>query len=242
MKTIIPTMLLILVGILAHADIVYNVTFEDPPHVVGQEPATGISSDCPLSPASGWEIRDDIAGFGSQSAVLAGGTGGGLLNFGPGSVFDSGIHSILWDASVLTLDISSGLQVATLIGGGDGALTDLGINFLANGNLTVYDPADSGNEEVIDTWLPGEVFQFQVLMNLDTDTYDFFLNGSQVIYGQPLEADASFTGVSYQRPFSSAGFALDNFRWEVVPEPSSILLFLCGGCVLAGLRRRLAEA
>lgn len=240
MKTTIPTTLLLLSSLLAHADIIYNVTFEYPPHVVGQEPATGTGSDRPLSPASGWEIRDDIAGFGSQVAVLPV-TGGGLLNFGPGGVFDAGIHSIMWDASILTPDPSEPLQVVTLIGGGDDALTDLGINFLVNGDLTVYDSASIGNV-VIGTWLPGDVFQFHALLNLETDTYDFFLNGNQVIYGQTLETDASITGVSYQRPFSTAGFALDNFRWEVVPEPSSVLLLLSGGLLLLSRWRKKEHA
>lgn len=245
MKTTIPALIFLLSSTLARADIVYNVTFEEPPHFVGQPPVTGTGTDRPTPTANEWEIRNDIAGFASQVAYLPDwGTPGGAMGFVPSGVYASGIHSIMWDASMLSLDLTSGgLEIATMItSDGSGPIETLGIDFLNNGAITVTDISDGGFGETVGTWMPGDVFAFHAILDLDADTYDFFLNGSLVIDSQPLGADANISAVSFNRPFSTAEFALDNFRWEIVPEPSSIILLLCGGCILAGSRRRVVGA
>lgn len=230
MKYLIVVIFLLLPVSVAQADMFYNVDFEDPPHILGQVPTTGTGIDRPYQTQL-TVIDSGISGFSGQAGRFTDVGSNAYTWFLLGSSVTSGIHSISWDAAMLSLDSSDGLQVAMTIGGGDGTGIDLSTRFLTGGNIVVSDPFDSVGEEVIDTWSVGEVFQFQALLDLNNDTYDYFLNGSQVIDGQSLETDASISEVMFQRPFVTSEFTLDNFRWEYtpIPEPTTLTLLGLGG-------------
>lgn len=230
MKKIVLFALLPLFASHVQADVFFDVDFENPPHTVGQPPATGPESDRP-SDTQLTVVDNDISGFSGQVGRFTSDGMNAYASFPLQSSVTSGIHSISWDAAMLSLDSSDGLQVAMTIGGGDGTGIDLSTQFLTGGDIVVTDPSDGGFGEVISTWSLGEVFQFHALLDLDNDTYDYFLNGSQVIDDQSLETDASIYSAVFQRPFVNSEFALDNFRWETVaiPEPGTLTLLGLGG-------------
>lgn len=226
-----------LLSLTTQADILFNVDFENPPHVLGQAPTTGMAPDRPFDTQL-TVVDSGIAGFSGQVGRFTSDGVNAYSVFALSSAMSSGIHSIIWEASMLTFDASDGLQVGMTIGEGGGTANDLITLFLTSGNIVVFDPGDGGNGETIGTWSTGQVFQFQALLNLNNDTYDYFLNGNQVIYGQSLQTDASISTAVFQRPFVTSEFAFDNFRWEIVPEPSTISLLLVGVAGMLWRRKR----
>jgi hypothetical protein len=107
-------------------------------------------------------------------------------------------------------------------------------SFINGGDITL-------NQDSIGTWALGEVYQFEALINLDMDTYDFYFNGSQLITGQALEPNASISQFGFQRPYGNSEFAVDNIQWEVmsgIPEPGTLSLLMLGLPSLCFLRRR----
>ena len=224
-----------LLSLTTQADILFNVDFENPPHVLGQAPTTGTATDRPFDTQL-MVVDSGIAGFSGQVGRFTSDGVNAYSVFALPSAMSSGIHSIIWEASMLTFDASDGLQVGMTIGEGGGTAIDLNTRFLNTGNIVVSDPFDGASQEIIGTWSLGQVFQFQALLNLNNDTYDYFLNGNQVIYGQSLQTDASISTAVFQRPFVTSEFAFDNFRWEIVPEPSTISLLLVG--VMGGVFSR----
>lgn len=202
----------------AHAFMMFDVSWNDPPHAVGSAPATdssGTSTDRPTTVQQA-TIRDDIAGLDGQAAVLDGAENS-FIGFSQNPSFTSGVHRISWLAVMLTADPQSTVIAQTID-------NDLYCTFLNTGNITL-------NQNTIGTWSLGTVYQFEALLNLDTDTYDFYFNGNQLVTGQALEPNASISQFGFQRPYGSSEFAVDNIQWEVVsgiPEPSTVSLLLLG--------------
>ena len=166
-----------------------------------------------------------MAGFSGQVAVLAGEGNSGIGFYSPS--FTSGVHRISWLAAMLTADPQSTV-IAQMID------NDVNCNFLNTGNITL-------NQATIGTWALGEIYQFEALLNLDSDTYDFYFNGNQVITGQALDSNASISQFGFQRPYGNSEFAVDNIQWEVIsgiPEPGTISLLMLGLPSLFCLRRR----
>lgn len=242
MKLFISLLCLGLSALGAAADItLYNVNFDDPPHTLNNAPAndlTGTATDRPFDTQLAL-ISSGNPGFDGQYARLTDSGSNAYIFFGsPTETYETSLHSIMWEASMLAFDPSDGLQVGMTIGGGNGTGIDLNTRFLSSGSIVVSDPFDLAGEEVVGTWSTGQVFQFHAILDLDNDTYDYFLNGSQVIFGQSLESGASISAVSFQRPFVTSEFGLDNFSWTIVPEPATALLVMGGLIVSLGIRRR----
>ena len=207
----------------AHAFMMFDVSWNDPPHAVGSAPATdssGTSSDRPTTVQQA-TIRDDIAGLDGQAAVLDGAENS-VIGFSPNPSFTSGVHRISWWAAMLTSDSATEVIAQSID-------NDVSCSFLRGGNIRVY--SGDSPDTIIGTWALGEVYQFEALLNLDLDTYDFYFNGNQVITDQALDPNASISQFGFQRPYGSSEFAVDNIQWEVVsgiPEPSTVSLLLLG--------------
>ncbi len=233
MKILIIILSLLVHVSVAHAFMLFDVAWNDPPHSAGSAPATDLSGTSPDRPGEvqGATVRAGVAGFSGQAAVLSGG-GNAFINFYQSPSFTSGVHRISWLASMLTMDPNTSVIAQSI----DNVVS---CSFLSGGNIRIY----SGNspDTIIGTWALGEIYQFETLLNLDSDTYDFYFNGNQVITGQALDSNASISQFGFQRPYGNSEFAIDNVQWEVIsgiPEPGTLSLLMLGLPSLCYLRRR----
>ena len=206
----------------------FDVAWNDPPHSAGSVPATDLSGTTPDRPGEvqGTTVRADVAGFSGQVAVLSG-EGNAFISFYQSPSFTSGVHRISWWAAMLTMDPNTSVIAQTID-------NDLVCSFNRGGDITLF-------QNTIGTWALGEVYQFEALLNLDMDTYDFFFNANQVITGQPLDPNAIISQFGFQRPYGNSEFAVDNIQWEVmsgIPEPGTISLLMLGLPSLCFLRLR----
>ena len=207
----------------AHAFMIVDVMWNDPPHTAGSAPATDSSGTSPDRPtiAQQTTIHNNVSGFDGQVAVLDG-SENSFIGFSQNSSITSGVHRISWWAAMLTSDSATEVIAQSID-------NDVSCSFLRGGNIRVY--SGDSPDTIIGTWALGEVYQFEALLNLDLDTYDFYFNGNQVITDQALDPNASISQFGFQRPYGSSEFAVDNIQWEVVsgiPEPSTVSLLLLG--------------
>lgn len=210
--------LLTAIPIKTNADIIYDVTFEDPPHVFGAYTATGAP---PTYPSSGSALVTNMPGFSSQAGLVA-----GYLGFNAPVPFTSGVHSVSWDFMNLsenTLGIgpnaalfaNSGLYLAHGVLGG--------VSLFESGSVVVYDGPYSVSNFA----------SYTFTIDLDARVYSFAINGTNVLTDRALpDATTSLDSFNFQRPGNNE-FAIDNFRWEVIPEPSTSLLILSGLAVIS---------
>ncbi len=207
----------------AHADLVYDIDYEPPAYTNGQQVGGGF----------GRTISDNISGFSSQGLLLHDGAGGGLSYYAS-EAFTSGIHHISWDLSIPTQQGSSSIIYAQLESGsilfdthvkgdGSGLSVEYGFGFPQRPSISINS---------------GQSYAFEILLDLDANYYSFRLDGSLLEDTVSIPSDASLSDVFFgqnQTPGLQAG--IDNFRWEVVPEPSSLLLLLCWGTAICLARR-----
>ena len=228
-KFVVVIAMLILVPA-AQAIMLLDVAWNSPPHTVGSAPATDSSGTSPDQPtiAQQTTIRNNVTGFDGQVAVLDGAENS-FIGFYQSPSFTSGVHRISWWASMLTMDPNTSVIAQSID-------NDVSCSFLRGGNIRV------GVDTIIGSWTLGEVYQFEALLNLDLETYDFYFNGNQVIFDQTLDPDANISYLMFQRPYGSSEFAVDNIQWEVVsgiPEPGTVSLLMLGMPMLCFARHRI---
>ena len=232
MKTLLYIFLFLLARS-THAFMLYDISWDNPPHEIGSAPSTDSSGASPDRPTSVQQVttRDNISGMDGPAAVLEG-YENSFIGFFPNQTFTSGVHRISWWAAMLTMDPNTSV-IAQTVAGQTG--NPVACSFINGGDITL-------NQNTIGTWALGEIYKFETLLNLDSDTYDFFFNGNQVITGQALEPNANISQFGFQRPYGSSEFAVDNIQWEVIPgipEPGTISLLMLGLPSLCFLRGRL---
>ncbi|NCC52620.1 MAG: PEP-CTERM sorting domain-containing protein [Spartobacteria bacterium] len=204
------------------ADIIFNVDFENPPHVAGSSPVTGSAPDRPSGISGTWDVATGVADFSTQVAVL---NSSGGMGFSPGVDYVSGLHLFQWEWALVTGDNSQGeLQTAFLFNGVDGAQPEVNVSFLFDGTVFVSDPLN-GLVNVA-TFTTGQAHSFELLVNLDAATYDFSMDQNPLLSSRPMDPNPDITALGIQQPFNSATFALDNFQWQIIPEPTTLGLML----------------
>lgn len=213
----------------SHGDMIYNVSFEDPPHTLNSPVANGGGIDQPSGTIGSVIARSGIADFSSQVASLE---PAGLMSFFSDSPISSGLVLLSWDLAI--------------IGFGPGGLSDtaqVSVNSSGTGPLLMTWQRDFdftiGGASVA-TFALDQQDHYEVLLDLDNDTYDFAFNGVPVLTNQAVESSFNVHYVNFgSENLQSPTYAVDNFRWEVVPEPSTWLL-ISTGCLAAVYGRRIA--
>jgi hypothetical protein len=209
--------------------VVYNVDFEDPPHVVDQPVITGVGTDRPYD-AAGFVVRDSLADFTTQVASRE----GGFLSFSPESSSSSGLVRLSWDMAMLTLG-PNGPETAGIII--DGVAT---IYFMQD--LSIKTGAGSGGL-TLGTFTLEQQDHFEFLIDLDSYFYDVYFNSSLVLGDQPIGIGTEIAYVTFGADFdASPTYAIDNFRWEIIPEPSTLMLLIIGGLGVAATQKRRYKA
>ncbi len=72
------------------ADVIYNVDFENPPHIVDQQIVVGSGSDRPQFADTSVIVRDSPADFTTQAASLE---PAGAMTLSPGITFSEGLEN-----------------------------------------------------------------------------------------------------------------------------------------------------
>ncbi|MBU1909237.1 MAG: hypothetical protein KJ726_04240 [Verrucomicrobia bacterium] len=86
------------------------------------------------------------------------------------------------------------------------------------------------------TYILGEYDSFESLIDLDNDSISFSMNGAVIISSFQMthpERDIRSLSFSTVEEIAPPAFAVDNVRWEIVPEPATNLLLGLGGASLA---------
>lgn len=223
MKTVIiltTTSLVALFAGNAWSDLVYSVDFENPPHVVDQQVVTGSGTDKPFFADTSVVVRDGPADFTTQAASLE---PAGAMTFLPGTVFTAGIALISWDLAMISSGSGGPTTAAISINPSPGPSSPIFVFFQTDLSIEV-----DGNS--IGSFTMGEQDHYDFVIDIDNGLYDFSLNGGLVLDDQPLDSGWDLRDVSFSREnLEDPTYAVDNFEWQVVPEPSSMLLIVLGG-------------
>lgn len=212
------------------ADLIFDVDFDNPPHVLDAAVAAGIASDRPSSVVPNVVVRDSLGDFTTHFASFE---GGGIMGFNPSAVFSSGVALFSWDMAMLSTGgieleqarVSIDPEPAT---GGSSLI----FHFMLGGDIEF-------NGSVISTYTFGLHDTFEVAVDLDNDLFDVNLNSSAVLTDQPLIPDWSPDLVVFGGGFlADPRYVVDNFTWLTVPEPSTFLFTLLGLLLVVRNRRR----
>lgn len=217
----------------AWCGILFDVNFEGPTHINGSAPTTGIGSDVPTGMSGMWTVTNNFADSSSQVAAIYSPATGGGLGFSPGMDYTTGLHLISWDIAMENPSVQSSFQLFSL----GSPTVALGINYFGDESITIYDPLN-GSSSVGSVNL-GAFFSLSVSFDLDAYLYGVSLDGSPLVQDMAITPGTDIYSVSLLNPFGSTTMAIDNFRWEIVPEPSTISLLLVGvaGMLWRRLRR-----
>jgi hypothetical protein len=222
-RTILAALLLMALIPAARPDLVYDIDYEPPAYTNGQHVGGG----------SGETISDSISGFSSQGLLIH---DGGGINYLASTEFTAGVHLVSWDVAVpvlqgssailnVQLQASSGpiLFDATVAGDGSGLRVEYGEGFPNPPSVSIN---------------PAQAYSFLVLIDLDANHYNFWLNGTLLEDTVALPPDSSMDLADFgQNQALGLQAGIDNFRWEVIPEPSSLLLLMLGCAGLCVTRR-----
>lgn len=217
----------------ADIGIIYNVTFEDPPHTLNSAVSTGAGmADRPNSTIGAVITRSGLADFTTQVASLE---PAGSMNFLSSTPIASGLILLSWDMAILSFGPGGNPNTAmvTIEPSGCPAIVmiwqrdfDFQIDYT---NVAVF---SSGRKD-----------HYEFLIDLDNDRYDFSFNGTPVHTDQSLHSSFDIHFVSFGAEYlQSPSYAVDNFRMEIIPEPSTFLLISTGGLAACGWRFLKARA
>lgn len=207
------------------ADIIFDVSFEDPPHMLGTYTSTG---PAPYYPSTGAAYVENVPGFSSQAGLV-----GGSLSFIAPVSYSSGVHVISWDFMNLSENtLGIGPNAAFFIS----SSSDYDL-FLAHGVLGGVTLFESGAVSVYDgPYAVSNFATYTFVIDMDALVYDFAINGTNVITASSLPTSmTSLDSAVFLRPGNN-DFAIDNFRWEIVPEPSTLVLISLGILGVCGRR------
>lgn len=213
----------------AWSDVIYSVDFENPPHVVDQQVVTGMGSDRPQFADTTVIVRDSPADFTTQAASLE---PAGAMTFSPGVIFTSGIALVSWDLAMVSSGAGGPITAAVSLSPSPGPSSSIFVFFKTDLSIEV-----DGND--VGSFALGQQDHYDFVIDIDNELYDFSLNGSPVLTDEPLDTGWDLSHISFGREnLEDPTYAVDNFEWQVVPEPATVLLLLLGGVSCLRLKRR----
>ncbi len=215
--------ILLAMGVAASADYIFNVDFENPPHVVNQQVVAGSAIDRPTYAEETVLARTNVADFTTQVASLE---PAGAMAFFYGPAVTSGLVRLSWDMAVLSLGTGGGLDTAAVaIQSSPTGVGDVFIDYEYDFDLEIGD-VDVG------TYALGNQHHLEFLFDLDSDVFNVWLNSSLVLTNIAVNPTFDIQNVLFSREnLQDPTYAVDNFQWEIIPEPSTVLMMLLGSIV-----------
>jgi len=199
-----------------YASVIYDIDYEPPVYTNGQHIGGGQNET----------VRDDIAGFDSQAVLIE--SGGGLV-YSASESFSAGLHQISWDFGV-PVEQSSSEIISMRLRSASVDVTLTG-SALSSTYLVEYGPHPLGQPRLSVPFDIGEVYSFQLVLDVSAALYDLYLDDIQLLDDEPLQfGPDTFDQVRFtQGQTVGLQAGLDNFSWIIIPEPSTYLLLLLGG-------------
>lgn len=213
-------------------DMIFNATFENPPHTLNSAVATG----------SGFSDRPDLtigsivtrAGLGDFSTQVASLEPAGLMRFFSSTPTSSGLVLLSWDMAMLSFGSGGGPDTAAVSISSDGGGGAMYMFWQTDNDFQIGGTAAAA-------FSLGQQDHYEFLFDLDNDRYDFAFNGVALLTNQSVNASFNVQSVVFAAEnLQSPSYAVDNFRWEIVPEPSTWML-ISTGCLSVVYGRRLLE-
>ena len=168
----LPLAMFLVSGAAVSADYIFNVDFEDPPHVVNQQVVTGSAIDRPTYAEATVLARTNVADFTTQVASLE---PAGAMAFFYDPAVTSGLVRLSWDIAVLSLGTGGGLDTAAVtIQSSPTGVGDVFIDYEYDFDLEIAD-VDVG------TYALGNQHHLEFLFDLDSDVFSVWLNGFLVL-------------------------------------------------------------
>lgn len=233
MKTLhLILFLLLIYAFAACADIIYDVDFEAPVHTVDTPITVNANNDTPSGTLGGTVIaRTGLADMSTQVASLE---PAGNMSFTADQDLITDISLLSWDLAFISTTTPGFSSVSIQLGADGGpAIQVLYRQF----NVIEVDGTSVG------PFTAGQSDHFQFSFNLDANFYDLAINGSPVLTSEPIGDTWALRTVSFGHPsLSSPNYAVDNFQWTVIPEPSTLALLFAGVFGLAVRRALHAKA
>jgi hypothetical protein len=214
------------------ADFIFNVDFEDPPHVVDQQVVTGSAFNLPTGADPTVMVRTNIGDFSTQVASLE---PAGAMGFFYAPSVTSGAVRLSWDMAVISLGTGGGLDTAAIaIQSSPEGIGDVFIDYEYD-----YDLEIAGVD--VGTYTLGQQDHLEFFFDLDSDSYNVWLNSALVLSNQALNPTFDIQNVLFSREnLQNPSYAVDNFQWEIIPEPSTMVLLVVGAAGLIISRRQRA--
>lgn len=225
MKTAILAVSLLVGGIpIAFSDFVYDIDYEPPTYTNGQQIGGGSTET----------ISDSISGFSSQGLLIH---DGGGISYITSEAFTTGVHLVSWNFAVPISQGSSQIINAQVGGQSQSVFFDTTLSISGSGNEIRYgDPFPTPRPSI--PFNIGQSYSFAVTVNLDANYYSFSVDGVLLEDTISIPQDTYLDVVSFgQNQTLGLQAGIDNFRWEVVPEPATLALLLLGGAALCLARR-----
>jgi len=212
------------------ATMIYDIDYDPPTYTNGQHVGGGF----------GRTISDNINGFSSQGLLIHDGGGGGLSYYAS-DPFTSGVHLVSWEFTVPSQQSATLIINGQLNSSSGSVLFDTTLATGPTGNEIKYGKEFPNRAST--NFLVGQSYLFEVTMDLNADYYSFWVDGVLLedTVSIPSDVDLLLVGFAQNQTLGlQAG--IDNFRWEVIPEPSSMILLLCGSTLLMAWRRKSQRA
>jgi hypothetical protein len=221
----------------ADGQIIYNATFNSQP--LGPL-ATGSPPDLPKSiitdpgatvnlVASAGDLTDRPVVLHSVPDSLA------CAAFYNPSLLSSGDWRVSWDSLVLGAAVEDSLDQPNIQLGANAA-TVWGIKYVPSGQFSVE---DAGGFHAVGSFSVGVSNHFDLHLDLDSGTYQFFVNNMNLIYGGLIvpSFDLVYFRSNGRTLVQLPDIAFDNVQVVAVPEPCMLSIASASGILLA-LRRK----
>ncbi|MCO5069373.1 MAG: PEP-CTERM sorting domain-containing protein [Kiritimatiellae bacterium] len=213
----------VLLGITsARGDVIYDVSFDGPGYVTN---AISPAGDPPFYPQGTYYVVYSPV-FDSQVDVLS------YLRFDPAGSFSSGVHAISWQYMTESENTYGGWPNMAVTFSGSSVFVPDG----SFGDAYLY----ITNSPQVGAPTPlNQVIEYAVTIDLDAMNVSFSVDGILYATNAPIPAGSTLDSVHMQRPGNNAAY-IDSFRWEIVPEPSTLIMVLLGTIGIA-MRNRIAQ-
>ena len=214
------------------ADYIYDVDFEAPVHTVGTPVTLDGNANTPSLANGNVFVRSGLADLTTQVASLE---PAGNMSFGVVPQYSTGVMVITWDMVMLNFGASNALRNAVfdIESNADGPYV--------YGTFNLDSTIEINFGQASAPFTLAEHNHFEAVFDLDSDLVDFFVDGIQYLDDHSIGATSPDAVVFGRDSTTNPYYAIDNFQWQIIPEPSTLFLLALGGCGLLLFQSRRAE-